>query len=289
MADENRIATKSWIKNNHPLLIKSNQNTVSWDTDVRGITKIEAINALNIELNTIIDYSNNQLVPQGKLSPGTLYLHKLDLDFKDTVGAYQTSSYNQSFAFGTTVKILVALNYNQNQMIAAVNNNNNYIYLFCTSQNYNYLGSILLYHKTNTNHSSNASFFMVGSSGNVSASYKGYDDAPYTIYGTGGVLLFEDSSPVPESYSMDLSNININGDHTPRIIFEKTFKIWLHPIVATTTDRGSSSIKNFYCYLRTRQNQSLTVTEVYKDNMGGLTIQGDKNIVTLNTRISRQY
>lgn len=288
MADENRIATKSWVKSDYPLLIKSNQNTVSWDTNKIGITKIEAINSLNIDLNTIIDYSDNQLVPRGKLSPATIYMNKINLDFKDTTGAYQTSSYNQSFAFGTTVKILVALNYNQNQIRDTINNNNNYIYLFCTSQNYNYLGSILLYHKTNINHSSNASYFMTGAVSNVSASYKGLDEAPYTIYGTGGVLLFEDGSPVPESYAMDLSNLNINGDHTPRILFEKTFKIWLHPIVTTTTNRESTSIKNFYCYLRTRQNQTLSVTRLLKET-NELSIQGDTDIIDLKARIRRSY
>ena len=221
MSDENRIATKSWVKSNHPLLIKSDQYTVSWDTNKRGITKIEAINSLNIELNPIIDYSDNQLVPRGKLIPSNIYMNSINLDFKDTTGAYQTSSYNQSFAFGTTVKILVALNYNQNQIRDAINDNNNYIYLFCTSQNYHHLGSILLYHNTNTSHSSNGTFFITGAASNVSASYKGPNGAPYTIYGTGGVLLFEDSSPVPESYTMDLSNININGDHTPCIVTGK--------------------------------------------------------------------
>lgn len=244
MADETRLATKSWIIQNSPELIKGNTSTVDWNTDYRSITKLEALNYLDIDLDTISAYTDNQCLPRGKL-----LLSKL-LIYLPSISTYHSgvSTYTQSIKLFDMAGIKIYVNKSTSEIVQIINSSKSLG---------NYGQKILIF--GSSSQISNITSLTVNSSqayrdNNAYSDNKNYTSAGYgqprTPKGIGGKLVLgsiNSTMPLANIHTITLPN-SLTYDWDPQ-----EFHMYIYPPISKSSGStvNESTMK---CYLYAYSN-----------------------------------
>lgn len=260
--EENMAVSKAWIRANRHYLVKSGQNITGWDFDYKALSKSELLSVLNVESAYMNSYLDNQLVPVKHIVDPRFFTIRKTRYLRQNISS-SSGSYSQNIRLEYNYSIRIALNYSQQQIKDIIRDETDKnIYIFCNSENYNRLSSVKIIHNVTPTHNSTGTSLLFGPTANVNI-VTDLNGAPSTVYGTGGVLRWADNTMVPENYILNIPPLNINGDHTPRIIYEKIMKIGVYNPVRRVESRSGYSVKNAQLELRDANSNIITIHMYY--------------------------